>query len=322
MTRSILFAITGLAAAWLAQAQNPPVTLQISSPATGTVVHPGDQISVSVSTIQPGSLPQTHQIFLVGEGIGISDMQNAPLQSAQFTFQIPTTTSLGEHNLYAGELSSSLEVGGQSPGTLSAISNPITLQVVPTFAPWKIVAEPSVLFLQIYPGNDPSTSAQRLHLYFQYPDGTLAPVSPIAGANTVQITDSGGLVSVDNAGLVTPKAAGTDQIQIMCLSCGGLSPPISVFVQQTPIYVAQQSIMVSAAGGNIQVSVNTNDMSYSVAGESWAHAVNSVSSDNIHWTTNVTVDPNPSPNQRIGTLRLSLTTGETQDIVIYQAGSN
>ncbi len=245
--------------------------------------------------------------------MGISDIHGAPFQ---FTFQIPPATSLGEHNLYATGQSASI------PG-ISAISNPITLQVVPTEAPWQIVVEPAALFLQVYPGNDPSTSAQRLHLYFQYPDGTLAPVSPIAGFNTFQITESSGVVSVDNTGLVTPKAAGFDQIQITCFSCGnGSAPKIPVVVQQIPIYVGQQSIMVSAAGGNVQVSVITNGMSYSVASESWARAVNSVSSNSTHWTTTVTVDPNPSPNPRVGTLRLSLTTGESQDVVVYQAGSS
>jgi hypothetical protein len=313
MTRSILFAIFSLAAgAWLAQAQNPPIALQITSPSTGTVVHPGDQITVSVNTIPIGFLPPAQQVFLAGEGMGVSGVHSAPFQ---FTFQIPPATSLGEHNLYAA---------GQSAGVpgISAISNPITLQVVPTEAPWQIVVEPAALSLQLYPGSAPSASAQRLHLYFQYPDGTLAPVSPIAGPNTFQITDSTGVISVDNTGLVTPKAAGFDQIQISCFSCGVSSgPPIPVVVQQIPIYVAQQSIMESAAGGNVKVSVITNGMSYSVAGESWARDVNSASTDQIHWTTTVVVDRNQTPNPRIGTLRLSLATGETQDVVIYQAGS-
>jgi hypothetical protein len=70
------------------------------------------------------------------------------------------------------------------------------------------------------------------------------------------------------------------------------------------------------------MSVITNGMSYRVAGEGWARAVNSASTDQIHWTTAVVADPNQSPSPRVGTLRLSLTTGETQDVVIYQAGSN
>lgn len=86
--------------------------------------------------------------------------------------------------------------------------------------------------------------------------------------------------------------------------------------------MGQQSLMVSAAGGNVQLSVNTNGLSYTVAGESWARAVNSTSTDQIHWTTAVAVDPNPSSNPRVGTLRLSLTTGELQDVVVYQAGTN
>jgi hypothetical protein len=312
--RFILLAALGvLAGLSIAQAQDPLAGLQIASPATGTAVHPGDQISVDVHTIQVASNPP-QQVFLMAEGMGISDIHSAPFQ---FTFQIPQTTLPGEYNLYAAGQ------GPNAPG-ISYISNPITLLVLRTNVPSRIVVEPSMLFFQIPPASDLSAYATPFRMYFEYADGTRSPVLPLSpGAVPINIQVGYGNVHVDNTGLVTPLYPGFDQIQITCLACNYSSvPPVSVFVQQLPIYVAQKSMMVSAAGGTLQMSVTTNRATYSVSGESWARAANSASTDQIHWTTTVTVDPNRTRSLRTGTLRLSLATGETQDVVIYQPGSN
>src|SRR5580698_9637617 len=84
-----------------AHAQKPPVALDITAPANGTIVHPGDTIQVTVTPLRSPGGPAIQQVFLGGEGMGFSNLQTAPFQ---FNWQIPATTPPGTRLLYAGGL--------------------------------------------------------------------------------------------------------------------------------------------------------------------------------------------------------------------------
>jgi hypothetical protein len=177
-------------------------SLQITSPADGTTVNPGQSLTVTVTA------SGTFQSVVVAAGGPIGFSQSLSVAPFQFTLQVPTGIQPGLYPLGA--------MGFTSPGS-PAFSNPITLDVERADAPVSLSVQPSLLhFFTVGP-------AGRVHVLGTFADGTTTNLTN----SSLTSYSSFGTVTAGSYGVVTAAASGGDVLQV---AYGGLSASIPVTV--------------------------------------------------------------------------------------------
>ena len=180
-------------------------TVQITSPASGTVVIPGQQVAVTVADSPAGSF---QDVLLLGqEPLGMSQPLSAP--PYQFSFQIPSTIRPGSYNLTA--------VGVITPGQL-VDSAPISLAVERPDTPTTLTSAPSTLSL-------PLGRTGYLHITGTYADNTTADLS--RSTLTTYASDNTSVATVDTYGRVTSVGPGSANINITNAGVS-ISVPVTV----------------------------------------------------------------------------------------------
>ena len=227
-------------------------TLQITSPADGSTVNPGQSLTVAVSA--SGTFQQVAVIG--GDPIGFSQMLSAP--PYQFTIQIPTTIQPGLYLLTAA--------GFPSLGQLVS-SDPITLDVERPDAPVSITVTPSIF--------DFFTIGQQgfVDVVGTFADGTKTDLTN----STLTSYSSYGTVTTGAAGVVTAANYGGDSVQ---LTYGSLTASIPVTVEYPFNTVPYQKVLY--AGQTQQFSVQTAGLTTSAAIWSISPNVGSISNTGLY----------------------------------------
>lgn len=169
-------------------------SLRITSPADGTVVHPGDTLIVVVDVSPPTGTFQL--VFVVGfDPIGFSkEALNAP--PYRFTLNIPRSISPRKYPLTAS--------GFTSPGH-PVSSDPIVIAVE---------REDSPLEISVYPIVADFIMDQKRYLQVtgRYADGTEADLTQ--SSQISYVSSAPGIATVGPQGIVTPVAPGSARITI------------------------------------------------------------------------------------------------------------
>jgi hypothetical protein len=162
--------------------------LQITSPASGTVVHPGQVVVIAVRAD-----PSVSNVAIMGEDpLGFSQTTNG--RPLQFQLTIPSNTTIGSYNVTAM---------GSADRSLVA-SAPISLQVDTPNSRFKMTTHPSVLRFSAPGETMPS------HVI-----GTFANGSRVDMTHSNQMSYSSQnsqIATVDNQGIVTAVAPGSTRI--------------------------------------------------------------------------------------------------------------
>jgi hypothetical protein len=185
----LLFAVvlTGIA-----QGQSPArASLQITSPAAGTVVNPGQTIPIYVST-SGGSFAV---VAVGGDGV-IPDGQLLRHPPYQFSVTIPSQIRLGLYSLVA--------VGSMGSGN-PTFSHQVSIDVERADAPQSITTDLSTIDL-------PIGGRCGVRVLGTYSDGSTLDLS--RSTQTVYEATRKGVVSITKEGLVTGLALGSTDIVI------------------------------------------------------------------------------------------------------------
>ena len=164
--------------------------LQITSPPSGTIVHPGQMVVISVNAD-----PSVSNVAIMAEDpLGFSQTTNG--QSLQFQLTIPSNTTIGPYDVSA--------VGIAAGGSLVA-SAPISLQVDNLY-PFTMQTEPSVLRFSALGESIP------LNILGIFADGSQQDMT-----HSVQLSYSSQnpqIATVDGQGVVTALAPGSTHIVV------------------------------------------------------------------------------------------------------------
>ncbi|MHB8499598.1 MAG: Ig-like domain-containing protein [Candidatus Acidiferrales bacterium] len=206
-------------------------TLQITSPAAGTVVNPGQTLTVSATSPTPASFSQ---VFVGGDLTGfIGTISGLP---GQLSFTIPSAGfALGTHRLSAQGTPTS----GGAPA-LTQVSIDVERPDLPADI-WTTLPG-----LQL----DSPGEQTRLVLYADFPDNTTWRVT--ASTYVTFSSSNTAVATVDASGLVTAVAAGSGFITAT-YTLGGVSVqasiPVSVPVAPGTRGGSTSSFVVSATPG-------------------------------------------------------------------------
>lgn len=221
------FAAMALRLAWMTS----PVlcaqaTLQITSPADGTVVRPGQSVSVVVAASPGGSF---QQVALIGEReLGLT----GPLTSEpyQFTLQVPANIVLGRFRITAS--------GATSPGQ-GVYSPSIALDVERADSPTGISVSPANL-PHLRPGDRIG-----LRVLGAYSDGTKLDLTE--STQTTYVSQNAGIVTVNAAGVVTAAGPGATQILVNSTVAVPVTvdPPVSLTPTQATMKASQRREFVA-----------------------------------------------------------------------------
>ena len=192
-------------------------TLQITSPADGTVVAPGQVVTVTVAA-SPTSAFQA-VIIVGGDPIGFSPVLVAP--PYQFSIPIPPHIRPRRYTLTAD--------GTTAPGQ-GAYSDPIRLVVERPDNPVSLTAEPSTMAFQLAGDQCP------LRIVGTFPDGSLVDVQE--STYITYRSDTPGVATVDADGMVTAVAPGSANI---VATYAGASATVPVTVAQ-PVTIAPAGV--------------------------------------------------------------------------------
>lgn len=181
-------------------------SLRITSPANGTIVHPGQSLTVTVEASPAGAF---QQVIVIGwDPIGFAQPLSAP--PYRFTIQIPIKIVPRRYLLTAD--------GMTSPGH-GATSDPIEIVVERSGSPIRLHVEPSLLDLSL-------SEKGYLRVVGEYADGTSTDVT-----NSTKIVFSSSTPTVATAqpyGIVIPVAPGSAKI---IATCGTVKAEIPVRVR-------------------------------------------------------------------------------------------
>ena len=165
--------------------------LQITSPASGTVVYPNQMLVISVNAD-----PSVSNVAIMGQDpLGFSQTTNG--QPLQFQLTIPSNTTIGPYEVSA--------VGSASNGSLVA-SPAISLQVDTQYLASLSGTQPSVLRFSA------AGDAIPLHVTGLLPDGSQLDIT-----HSVQISyasQNPQIATVDGEGIVTAVALGSTYIVV------------------------------------------------------------------------------------------------------------
>ncbi len=165
--------------------------LQITSPASGTIVYPGQMVVISVTAD-----PSVSNVAIMAEDpLGYSQTTNG--QPLQFQLTIPSNTTIGPYDVSA--------VGIAAGGSLVA-SAPISLQVDTPNTGFTIQTEPSVLRFSA-PGE-----TIPLHVIGTLPDGSQLDITH--SVQMIYWTNNPQVVTVDGQGIVTAVGPGNTYLTV------------------------------------------------------------------------------------------------------------
>jgi len=219
VSRSIAVVLAMLGA--VAGAQN----IQIMSPASGTVVHPGQTVPVSVST-DPNAFAAVAVLintdFDTNEGV----LTAAPYQ---FTFSIPANSPVGTYTLVA--------LGGSSSG-VQVTSAPVTIDIERADAPANIAVDVHRLEL-------PLGGQSSIRVIGTYNDGSVLTLN--RSTLTTFVSQSPAVVTVNSEGVVTAIAPGATAILVN----GTISVPVIV---DPPITINPTQVTLTASGSSSLVA--------------------------------------------------------------------
>jgi len=172
--------------------------IQITSPAPGTIVAPGQSLSVTVAS--PTGITITQAAVAGDTAWGFSN--TATSLPAQLTISIPASTSEGNHPLTA--------FASTPQGFLQ--SSPVLVDVERADLPKALALDPGTIMLSS-PGQ-----TLPLSLVGTFSDGTtldLTNSSNVTYSSSVQT-----IATVDNNGVVTAQGSGTTQVSALYQSAG------------------------------------------------------------------------------------------------------
>ncbi len=167
-------------------------TLRITAPADGTVVHPGQSLTVTVEASPPGAFLQV--ILFGSDRFGFGPPLLAP--PYRFTVQIPSHIVPGEYRVTAD--------GATAPGQ-GAASDPITLVVERTDTPASLRVHPSLLRLSV-------GGKGYLRVTGVFSDGQSLDLTQ--STHTVYTSGNPSVVAVEGKGVITAKAPGSAKVTV------------------------------------------------------------------------------------------------------------
>lgn len=181
--------VTMLAIGHIAVGQQP--LLQITSPTDGTVVNPGQTVSVVVTA--PSGVPFTN-VFVVGQDpIGFSNVVGtAPFQ---FSVTIPKIINAGQYQLTA------VATTGSGP---EVDSEPVTIDVERADTPTKLVASLPLLVFESQGAQIP------VRISGAFSDGSFLDLTE--SSNMTYSSSNTSVATVNSMGMVTAVAPGTASI--------------------------------------------------------------------------------------------------------------
>jgi IPT/TIG domain/Bacterial Ig domain len=230
-------------------AQNYPVgILQITAPADGTVVHPGQTVAV---TVAPVSGNVFSVIMLAGKGPFVF---SAPVYSApyQFSLTVPQNIAAGKYQITA--------IGGRQGQTFGT-SNPISLDVEPAAAITSIRPEAAGIIFS-HPGD-----VETLKVFGTFADGSTMDITHSTGTTyTSQDTTA---VTVNRTGIVTAVGVGNvgntpiliqygGQQSMVLASTRGLGPRLSSIAPTS----GAPGTSVTLSGKNFEDSQGTSTVTF------------------------------------------------------------
>jgi hypothetical protein len=168
--------------------QNQP-GLQITSPANGTVVAPGQPISITVVALTNTPFVQISVISPLG---GTAIANSLP---AQLSMNVPEDVALRQYGLTA--------TGGTSYGQI-LYSNQVTIDVERPDLPTSLRAEPDSIFFSDQSGDEPLT------VYGIFSDGSHPEVTQ--SSKVTFASSNPAIATVDGNGTVKPVSQGTATI--------------------------------------------------------------------------------------------------------------
>jgi len=197
-------------------------TLQIVSPADGTVVSPGQVVLVTVAA----SGAQFEMVTLFGKNpLPQGNVLTTP--PYEFSIQVPSDIGLGRYTFFAD--------GATGPGQ-GASSDPISIDVERSDAPISLDVSPSVL----------ANMSVGDKGYLTQVDAAFADGSTLDVKNSTLTSfqsDTPSVATVDSNGIVNAIAPGLASIYV---SYGGLSFQVPVSVRQ-PVAVSRDNSQVNAS---------------------------------------------------------------------------
>jgi hypothetical protein len=168
-------------------------SLRITSPANGTVAHPGEQVTVTVDVSPPIGVFQRVDIISTSPIESSKETLKAP--PYQFTIQVPIGIRPNRYQVTA--------IGSTSPGNL-VNSNPIILLVERTDLPVRLRVEPATLL------DLPTEAKGYLQAFGAFPDGTETNLTQ--SSLITYTSDTPGVATVGPQGVVAPVAPGSAKI--------------------------------------------------------------------------------------------------------------
>ena len=197
------------------QAQLPLQSLQITSPADGTVFNPGQTVAVTVGPPGVG-----FSYLMVGGPIGFGTP--VPGATNQFSILIPTTTPPGYYTLVAGGVTQ-----GQT------VSSPqITIGVQRPDAPIRLSVEPSTFEKNV-------GEKGYLNVFGTYSDGSSFFLSH--APNTTYLSNNPSIATVDSQGIITAVSPGSTTIVVngSAIVSVTVDPPMTLAPLKKALYAGQ-----------------------------------------------------------------------------------
>jgi len=270
--------------------------IAITSPANGSIVHPGQVLAVSVTS--PTDVPFTH-VAVLGEQIGFSDLQTAV--PATLSLTIPKNIACRSYTLTALGVTTS----GQR-----AESDPILIDVEPTDTPVSISTTTSGIAFGV-PGE-----TSPIQLLATFSDGSVLDVTE---SSNVAYSSSNTRVAMVEGSVITAVSPGRASVRAIYRNAGRsvevqipITVPVPVLAPSVfSISFADQNVGASSAAQRVVLTNNSNGplriISISPSGD-FAELDNCISSSPLPirgtCTVNITFRP-LTAGLRLGELRIA-----------------
>lgn len=225
-----------LISAFTVAAQQPPITLQITSPANGTIVNPGDTITVEVSSTLGEAATQ---VFVLGQDpFGFAGVVGS--LPATLKIKVPADASSGVRYMTAYAVTSSS----------GARSNEIMVDIERPDLPTSVYTTLGGVYMNAPPARFPLT------LFGRFSDGSVTDVTRSSCA--IYSSDNPASASIDAEGMVTALAPGEGKLRAVYTRHGRtveVSIPFSVNYGGFTISVTP-SLRTAKTGNTVTYSVS------------------------------------------------------------------